>query len=698
MNYLGNALLLLAELLIIYRLTLPGLYSYKQLKNKLLYLHISIPCLIIASFLCLVASFIRHDFSLLLVYNYSSTLKPLIYRIAASWSNHEGSMLMWSSLIAMVFLLFHFITYTSSMNYAGKTKSGQKTSIFGKFNSIFLSANEGDKNIYELTCRYMLVIIFLFILFNLFIANPFTLTGFTPSEGFGLNPILQDIALAIHPPILYTGYSIIMLTYCVTLASLSEMQAENRALLDIIRSWNILAWCLITAGVTLGSWWAYRELGWGGFWFFDPVENISLLPWITSLMSLHLLKLSALKPGYAEYARHSVFSSLLMLLLGSMLVRSGLLTSVHSFAIASWNITGFGLIIYVASHIYIGLDKQYKRYADMYSPLKLTSQLEFSQDNPRGQKYDNTQPQTYNSPNNKQATPLSSLALTSKTGGIILSQALYIGSLAALLCGIIIPVISPAISGFDIFLGPEYFYGSFLPFFPMLLFLGGFTSYNSWSQPQTRFAGLMHLALLAICAVLGYLLADYFSYSRASLAGIITATGAIYFASSSLIAWGWSLTSNIPAILSHIGFAMLVASILVISAGTRESDITLKPSETHQFTPDISVKLVKVGYSSHANYFRHIALLEFFDTGGNEITSLEPERRLYVPEMGVISETALYSSTGYDLGAVMTNNEEQAISFRIFYKPAMFWLWLSGFILAYSSLLTFINCIKRQRV
>jgi cytochrome c-type biogenesis protein CcmF len=600
-----------------------------------------------------------------------------------------------------VFLVFHFSTNTREITYERTTKASIKDSVLSSPSLEESESSTGYKNIYELASCYMCFTLLLFILFNSLVSNPFTPAPHTASEGYGLNPILQDIAVSVHPPILYTGYSIIILCYSLVMAGIVSLQAKSKTILEILKAWNFLAWCLITLGVTLGSWWAYRELGWGGFWFFDPVENISLLPWITSLMSMHLLKLSTIDKAYTNCAQCSILLSLFMLLFGSLLVRSGLLTSVHSFAIASWNIIGFGVIIFLLLATYV---RHKKKYLLMTGENSLKNDVFIINSSngelmkapaPTNQSVIQTSSDIITSEElNSQNTP----SLSSKTGGVILSQSLLLGTLLSLLIGIILPILSPAFSGNEIFLGPSYYYTSFLPFFPALLIIAAFTSYGDWNKPITKDFMHIHLTLFAICVAVAYFAFIIADSSNIPGLGLIAASAGLYLFISSLLAWIRRFSYNISSILGHLGFSVLVLSIVVIANFTQEANLSLKASQSQNFTGNTIVKLEKIRYSAHANYFRHITELQFTDDYGNEITRLEPERRLYVPEMTNMSETALYSSMLYDIGAVITDVSEEIISFRIFYKPGMFFLWLSGFLLFYSGFINFFNAFSRKRI
>ena len=246
-------------------------------------------------FAALIYSFVISDFSLALVFQNSHTLKPLIYKISGTWGNHEGSLLM----LVWVGALFGYL----------------------------YSRSECKKN----ALIVIGAVVGLLTAFMLFTSNPFAKLPFPASEGTGLNPLLQDVGLALHPPILYFGYLGFLVPFAIAIAVLIDGEF-TKAQAAIARKWTLLAWSFLTLGIGLGSWWAYRELGWGGFWFWDPVENISLLPWLMGTALLHSLMISEKRGGLLKW---SVLLSILTFsvgLIGFFLVRSGLLTSVHAFA------------------------------------------------------------------------------------------------------------------------------------------------------------------------------------------------------------------------------------------------------------------------------------------------------------------------------------------------------------------------------
>ena len=255
---------------------------------------------IFLSFVILTFSFITSDFSLLIVSNNSHTLKPLIYKISGVWGNHEGSLLLWV-LILSAFTFF--VSFKDSIN------SKLLASIIG----------------------VQTVILSLFLAFILFTSNPFERVNEIPLDGRGLNPLLQDPGLALHPPMLYIGYVGLSVSFSFAVAALITGEI-NKDWARQMRPWIAIAWSALTIGIALGSWWAYYELGWGGWWFWDPVENASFMPWLVATALLHCVRILEKKLIFINWTILVSILAFSFSLLGTFIVRSGLLTSVHAFA------------------------------------------------------------------------------------------------------------------------------------------------------------------------------------------------------------------------------------------------------------------------------------------------------------------------------------------------------------------------------
>jgi len=257
--------------------------------------------LVVISFVSLVISFVLSDFSNETVFNNSHTTKPLFYKIAGTWGNHEGSLLLWLLVLTLFILIFFLKTKNQPLKYK------------------------------LLTLIFQQIIIIGFFLFLIQTSNPFNFIFPTPEEGMGLNPILQDPALAIHPPILYLGYVGSSIIFSSALAA-TYLNLVSKVWASHIKKWIIASWVFLTLGILLGSIWAYYELGWGGFWFWDPVENVSLMPWLALMTLLHCIIVLEKKQVLTSWVIILSISTFTLSMCGTFLVRSGILNSVHTFA------------------------------------------------------------------------------------------------------------------------------------------------------------------------------------------------------------------------------------------------------------------------------------------------------------------------------------------------------------------------------
>ncbi|MDB2354257.1 cytochrome c biogenesis protein CcsA, partial [Candidatus Pelagibacter bacterium] len=256
---------------------------------------------VIVSFFSLILSFINSDFSNETVFNNSHTTKPLFYKISGTWGNHEGSLLLW--LLVLILFIFLFL----------------------------LKSNSQPKKYRILTLLFQQIIIIGFFLFVLTTSNPFNYLFPIPKEGLGLNPILQDPALAIHPPILYLGYVGASIIFSASLAAVAQNYI-SKEWAQHIKKWVLISWIFLSLGIMLGSIWAYYELGWGGFWFWDPVENVSLMPWLSLTALLHCITVLERRATLTSWVVVLSITTFTLSMCGTFLVRSGLLNSVHTFA------------------------------------------------------------------------------------------------------------------------------------------------------------------------------------------------------------------------------------------------------------------------------------------------------------------------------------------------------------------------------
>lgn len=579
---------------------------------------------VITAFLLLVLAFITSDFSVKNVFLNSSTIKPLIYKIAGSWASHEGSMLLYISMLSFISSL-----YIKVLNYQGNTQNCQ------------------------ITILAFIQILFLFFIY--YTSNPFDNFKFAPEQGLGLNPVLQDKALSIHPPLLYMGYVSYVTLYVNAILLLLIPKERTTLIKDSLRL-SGFALIMLTAGIGLGAWWAYRELGWGGYWFFDPVENISLMPWIAGI-SLHHFLLVANKSGKFFY--WSVITSLsafLLTLYGLFFVRSGIITSVHSFAFSRER--GFYLF---------GI-------CSILTFLALAAFTVRKKENHTGSK-DNV---------------ASVLTIRDKT--IIGGNILWIIALLSLFIAVIYPIYQSFFYENNVAIDPEYFHQIFIPIFIPLMLIAAIIPYlNNAATLPRKLLNLLIPAFITLAI-----------YQHIPKPGIIST--AIIFASVLLMIqmtnlflietdyFQKSLTSRkLSLIIGHFSLGLLAFSISVNVLFSKEIEFIGKTGESvsDEF---FLVKLDNIRFSDTEVYYRQIAEFSVQDNNGN-VVILKPENRLYKIENALSQESDIYSYLTHDILASLSKVNGNTIHAIIYYKPMIWFIWLSIFLIA-SSFVIYITKVK----
>ena len=411
-------------------------YLVKRIKNNdfknlkiINFFNDSIFFLLLISFIILVYCFVISDFSNVAVYKNSHTTKPLIYKISGAWGNHEGSMV----LFILILSLFSFIF--------ARTTIDDKL----KFYTVFFQS----------------ILIFIFLIFLIFTSNPFDQIDPKPLQGLGLNPILQDPLLAIHPPFLYFGYVGFSLVFSFALAGLAT-NSFDKSWSKIANFWIILPWSLLTIGIGLGSFWAYYELGWGGYWFWDPVENASLMPWLAATALIHSNIVTYKKDKLHSWTALLSIFTFIMSLLGTFLVRSGVLNSVHAFANDPYRgvyiLSAILLISFYSLTIFI-IKSPRKNFSGEYSFLQ-------------------------------------------KDNFILINNCFLIFFLSVVLVGTVYPIILDAISGKSISVGPVYYHTILAPFLFVFLFFMSHGPLLSWNK-EDKFSQIKNFKIFFQTSVVG---------------------------------------------------------------------------------------------------------------------------------------------------------------------------------------------------
>lgn len=576
------------------------------------------------AFFSLEYSYLISDFSVENVFKNSHQAIPIIYKISGLWSNHEGSMLLWAFLLCLCNFIF---------------------------------TNHKIENSYKLWIYLIQIIITGLILSYIIIkSNPFVRLPRTEDQGIGFNPLLQDIGLAIHPPILYLGYVSTSIPFAIICASLI-MKKITPNLMKIMQAWNLFSWGFLTLGISLGSWWAYRELGWGGYWFWDPVENASLLPWISSIALIHsLYSTKKLGNNYASTFMFGI-SNFLLAILTSFFVRSGSISSIHSFAFDS----GRGL--YILAILFI---------------LAFFSLLLFAT-------------------NLKYFSPTEENSWVSRLGGINASNILWVLVLIIILFSLIYPLIIEKVSGDQVSIEGSFFKNNLTPLTSLILIILAATLPATWKnilKMQARH--FIYSLLISIALSLWYYTSnkDYIKYSEIFIffSGILVFIRMIF----------WIFTRDVISKkfffiwLIHIIAGLFAMLVVVIEVNSKEITKVIDENEQIEFSV-FKLTFTKKDNIARDNFMIGRVVLNVFENN-YEIGNLTPEIRYYPIENTQTSESSIIHGFFYDLYAVINNiSPEGKISIKLFYKPYMSFLWLISIIAFVCSMsLLYLNFKKKN--
>lgn len=616
--FIGNLALGLAIINAALQLFIPRLF-----KNLILAAKIS-SGLTLAQFffagltlLTLAYAYVISDFSIVTVALHSHTTKPLIYKIAGVWGNHEGSILLWVFLSTGMASAYAFFCATLS------------------------------KLDYIKTLEYLGWINFAFFLFILLTSNPFFSTGEGPAEGMGMNPLLQDPSMAFHPPLLYLGYVGFCVPFAMTLAGLTT-QAKDRAWIKTLRPWVLFAWSALTIGITLGSYWAYYELGWGGWWFWDPVENASLMPWCFATALLHCLRITVQKLTFQKTTLSLVFLSFIFCILGAFLTRSGVLSSVHSFA----NSPERGYFILS----FIGLVSPYFLYHLLKSRL------------------------IFNSP--------ASLTLFSREGAMMGGIILFNLMALTIFLGTFYPLYAEVFKGQSITLEAPFFTLTVVPLAIPLMGFMAIAPLLSWnSKKYKRFLYSLQMPLFFFMISFLFCL---FIYQIKRLYEVIFISLAFCIVGSLISSWHKKKSrislKKIGMTLAHLGFALSLLGMAIDSYNVEEAIKILKIGQTATLG-SFTVKLASVQQAEGPNFRREIATLEVFRKD-SKVAALKPEKRLYHAEKALLSEVALKQRGFSEIYAVLGEYQgNESWTIRVYYHPLVLFIWLGGLLIGLGGLL-----------
>ena len=575
--------------------------------------------LVVISFLCLIISFVLSDFSNETVFSNSHSTKPLFYKIAGTWGNHEGSLLLW--LFVLTFFIFIFILKTQNQPIKYKL----------------------------LTLIFQQIIIIGFFFFLLKTSNPFNHLYPTPSEGLGLNPILQDPALAIHPPILYLGYVGSSIIFSSSLAATS-LNLVSKKWASHIKRWILISWFFLTIGILLGSIWAYYELGWGGFWFWDPVENVSLMPWLALTTLLHCILVLERKSILSSWVIILSIATFTLSMCGTFLVRSGILNSVHTFA----NDPERGLfiliflfvLIFLSMFIFFFFHKNEEKTSHSFSWL-------------------------------------------SKETSILVNNWFMMYFLSVVLIGTVYPIFLDVMISKKISVGPPFYNKLIIPFLVPFLLMMAIGPKLKWTISKLQEKKYL-ISLLVISIILAYLILKNFNQSI--LINTVLVSSAFYLFFISLRDFFVKKNRNISQNIAHFGFSLLILSILFNNLFSTETITNLKVGETFE-NSDTKIVFESVNQKQEKNYKSIIANFNIYNSNGDK-DKLSPELRIYNQPIIVTSEADIKTTIMKDKFIVINLVQNQEF-FNVRYqvKPFMLWIWLSVILISIGG---FLSILKRR--
>lgn len=570
------------------------------------------------TYILLTVCFLKDDFSVIYVMSNSSLALPWFYKLCAVWGGHEGSMLLWVAILSFWTLMVAF--FSSGL----------------------------DK---EMRTRVLVVLGWLsigFILFLLTTSNPF-LRQFQilNTPGRDLNPLLQDPGFLFHPPMLYMGYVGFSVAFAFAIAALWAGKVET-SWSKWTRPWTLAAWCCLTAGITLGSWWAYRELGWGGWWFWDPVENASFMPWVVGTALLHSLAVTEQRQQFKAWTMLLAIAAFSLSLIGTFLVRSGVLTSVHAFAVDPQRglyILGFLLLVIGGSLLLFLFRAQTLQTTTSPSPV-------------------------------------------SRESALLLNNVFLVVIMLTVLMGTVYPLLVEGLGLGKLSVGAPYFNAVFVPLMIPMLLLMGLGIHLKWNNDNWRvlFKNLSRVALLSIVLPVALLLLTHHEFAASALIGLILATWIILSTTRAvakrakdrggLIHVGQSYWGMV---LAHFGVAATVIGIAVSTTYGVQDDVQMEPGSKIDLV-GYSIEFVNQKPLVGPNYKGTQA--QFKISHQDQTKVIYPEKRLYTIGQMAMTESAIDVTPFRDiyvaLGEPLSND---SWSVRLYYKPFVRWIWAGGFMI-----------------
>lgn len=601
--------------------------------------------LLIVSFAALTFAFVTSDFSVINVYENSHSAKPMLYKVTGVWGNHEGSMLLWVLILA--------IFGASVANFGANLPDSLKARVLGVQGLIGA----------------------VFSLFVVLASNPFVRLSPTPINGTDLNPLLQDPGLAFHPPFLYGGYVGLSVAFSFAAAALIEGRVDA-AWARWVRPWALAAWASLTVGIALGSWWAYYELGWGGYWFWDPVENASLMPWLAATALLHSAIVVERRGALKSWTVLLAILAFSLSLLGTFLVRSGVLTSVHAFAVDPER----GLFILAILIFFIG--GALALYAWRAPSLKLGGLF----------------------------------APVSRESALVINNLLLTASTAAVLIGTLYPLVLEGVTGEKISVGPPFFNGTFIPIILPLLLLVPFGPMLAWKRADAL-ATAQRLYAAAVAALVVGLFALFVVEGAPILAavGLAIATWLVVGAGVEIaervklgkIPFGQSMNrlKGLPrsawgTAIAHAGVGVLVFGVVGVTAGAQERVVLMQAGQTLEIGP-YELTFEGVTPAPGPNYEADRGIFTV-NRDGTVVGQLTPEKRFYPVAKMPTTEAAIRTTILDDVYVVLGDPQPGAAPgqtqwiVRAYHNPLQPLVWVGCIIMVLGSVVSLSD--RRLRV
>ena len=572
---------------------------------------------------CLTYAFLTHDFSVAYVAHNSNVDLPLIYRVSGVWGAHEGSLLLWALTLS---------AWTAAVGLFSRSVP-----------EVMVARALGVMGMVSIG----------FVLFMLLTSNPFDRLVPSPEQGRDLNPLLQDPGLAIHPPMLYMGYVGFAVPFAFAIGAMLGGRLDA-AWARWSRPWTNVAWVFLTLGIALGSWWAYYELGWGGWWFWDPVENASFMPWLVGTALMHSLAVTEKRGAFKAWTVLLAIFAFSLSLLGTFLVRSGVLTSVHAFA--SDPTRGVFILLFLCAVIGGSLLLYAWRAAQIRSLVKFE--------------------------------------LLSRETGLLLNNVVLVVAAASVLLGTLYPLVIDALGLGKLSVGPPYFNAVFLPLMSPLLALVGIGAYLRWKED--RFERVRKALMLPLIAAVALGALFPFVMERYEVLAAIGMTLAFWVVLSQIpslrerLAGGRSITS-VPAgfwgmTLGHIGLAVTVVGITLTSLYSVEKDVRLAPGDSYSLGR-YSFSFEGVSQYRGPNYVSNQGTV-VASRDGEVIATLKPAKRVYTTQGMPMTEAGIDAGLFRDLFVALGDElDGGAWAVRLYHKPFVRWIWLGALIMGLGGIL-----------